>query len=175
MLATDINGDSVMDTNVGINTGGSQRGTVSSDGATYAIWQHQQTNQPSIVGTATFQQYISIRQSPTSSGTITIDNHFRAWAALGMNLGTMNYQVIAVESWSGSGSAQQSVSNTGSGDSGGNNGGNNGGNGGNGGNNGQNQGQGQGQPGQGQQGQGQQGGRRGRFGRPKFAAREFAA
>jgi endo-1,4-beta-xylanase len=120
---------SVMETNVGISTGGSQRGTVTSDGATYAIWEHQQVNQPSIQGTSTFNQYISIRQSATSSGTITIDNHFKAWAALGMNLGTLNYQVIAVESWSGSGSAQQTVSNTGSGDTGGGNtgGGNNGG------------------------------------------------
>jgi len=105
----------IMDTNVGISTGGQQKGTVSSDGATYAIWEHQQVNQPSIQGTSTFEQYISIRESATSSGTITVENHFKAWAALGMNLGTMNFQVIAVESWSGSGSAQQSISNTGSG------------------------------------------------------------
>jgi endo-1,4-beta-xylanase len=117
----------IMETNVGINTGGSQKGTVTSDGATYAIWEHQQVNQPSIVGTSTFQQYISIRQSATSSGTVTVKNHFDAWAALGMNLGQMNYQVIAVESWSGSGSAQQTVSNTGSSSGGGGGGGSGGG------------------------------------------------
>ena len=94
-------------------------GTVSSDGATYAIWEHQQVDQPSIQGTSTFEQYISIRDSATSSGTITVENHFKAWAALGMNLGTMNFQVIAVESWSGSGTASQSVSNTGAGSTGG--------------------------------------------------------
>jgi endo-1,4-beta-xylanase len=102
----------VMDCNVGISTGGTQKGTVQSDGATYAIWQHQQTNQPSIQGTSTFQQYISIRQGCTSSGTITLANHFNAWASHNMNLGQMNFQVIAVESWSGSGSANQQISNT---------------------------------------------------------------
>ncbi|KAL6787405.1 glycoside hydrolase family 11 protein [Trichoderma sp. SZMC 28012] len=103
----------VMETNIGISTGGSQKGTVTSDGGTYAIWENQRVNEPSIIGTATFNQYISIRQGGRSNGTVTIQNHFDAWAAAGLHLGTMNYQVIAVESWSGSGSAQQSVSNTG--------------------------------------------------------------
>lgn len=103
-----------METNIGISTGGSQKGTVSSDGGTYAIWENQRVNEPSIIGTATFNQYISIRSSPRTSGTVTIQNHFDAWAKLGLNLGTMNYQVIAVESWSGSGSASQKVSNGGS-------------------------------------------------------------
>ncbi|KAL7940234.1 glycoside hydrolase family 11 protein [Trichoderma barbatum] len=103
----------VMETNVGISTGGSQKGTVSSDGGTYAIWENTRVNQPSIIGTATFNQYISIRSGGRSNGTVTIQNHFDAWAKLGLKLGTMNYQVIAVESWSGSGSAQQSVSNSG--------------------------------------------------------------
>lgn len=43
----------------GYNTGGTKKGTLTSDGATYDVWQHQQTNQPSIQGTSTFQQYIS--------------------------------------------------------------------------------------------------------------------
>ncbi|KAL7920752.1 glycoside hydrolase family 11 protein [Trichoderma austrokoningii] len=105
----------VMETNIGISTGGSQKGTLTSDGGTYAIWENQRVNEPSIVGTATFNQYISIRSSARSSGTVTIQNHFDAWAKAGLNLGTMNFQVIAVESWSGSGSASQQVSNGGSG------------------------------------------------------------
>ncbi|PTB37969.1 uncharacterized protein TrAFT101_011923 [Trichoderma asperellum] len=108
----------VMETNVGISTGGSQKGTLTSDGGTYAIWENQRVNEPSIVGTATFNQYISIRSSPRSSGTVTIQNHFDAWAKAGLNLGTMNFQVIAVESWSGSGSASQQVSNGGNGNTG---------------------------------------------------------
>lgn len=43
----------------GYSPGGSQKGTLTSDGSTYQVWQHQQTNQPSIQGTSTFQQYIS--------------------------------------------------------------------------------------------------------------------
>jgi endo-1,4-beta-xylanase len=101
----------IMDCNHGVSTGGQQKGSVSSDGATYAVWEHQQTNQPSIQGTSTFQQYISIRNGCTNSGTITLSNHFNAWKGYGMNLGQMNFQVIAVESWSGSGSASQSVTN----------------------------------------------------------------
>ncbi|KAB5571731.1 concanavalin A-like lectin/glucanase domain-containing protein [Coniochaeta sp. 2T2.1] len=100
----------IMEQNVGISTGGTNMGTVTSDGATYTIWKHQQVNQPSIQGTSTFWQYISIRNSPRTSGTVTLQNHFNAWASKGMNLGTQNVQVIAVESWSGSGSASQTVS-----------------------------------------------------------------
>jgi endo-1,4-beta-xylanase len=103
----------IMECNVDISTGGSELGTVSSDGGTYTIWENQRVNEPSIEGTSTFEQYISIRDSCTSSGTVTVENHFQAWASHGLDLGTFNYQVIAVESWDGSGSAQQSVSNTG--------------------------------------------------------------
>ena len=100
----------IMEVADGYQTVGTNKGTVTSDGATYAIWEHQQVNQPSIQGTSTFNQYISIRQGSRTSGTVTVQNHFNAWAAAGMNLGTLNYQVIAVESWSGSGSGQISLS-----------------------------------------------------------------
>jgi endo-1,4-beta-xylanase len=42
---------------------------------------------------------------------VTVENHFNAWKSLGLNLGTFNYQVIAIEGWGGSGSASQTVSN----------------------------------------------------------------
>jgi len=100
----------IMEDPVGYQTAGTQKGSFTSDGATYNVWEHQQVNQPSITGTATFQQYISIRQSPRTSGTVTVQNHFSKWASLGMNLGTLNYQVLAVESWSGSGSGNFKVS-----------------------------------------------------------------
>jgi len=87
---------------------GTYMGQVTSDGATYDIYEHQQVNQPSIEGTATFEQYLAIRTSPTSSGTITIQNFFNAWASHGMHLGTLNYQILATESFGG-GSGKTSV------------------------------------------------------------------
>jgi endo-1,4-beta-xylanase len=77
---------------------GTQVGTVTSDGATYNLYKHQQVNQPSIQGTTTFWQYLAIRQGNTTSGTITTQNFFNAWASHGMNLGSLNYQIFATRS-----------------------------------------------------------------------------
>jgi endo-1,4-beta-xylanase len=91
------------------NAAGTFEGTVNSDGGTYNIYEHQQVNQPSIQGTATFEQYLAIRTSPTSSGTITFGNFVNAWASHGMNLGSMNYQILASETYN-NGSGSDSVS-----------------------------------------------------------------
>lgn len=73
---------------------------------------NKRVNQDSIVGKATYDQYVSIRTTTRTSGTITVDNHFKAWAGLGLKLGTtMKYQVMAIEGWQGSGSTSQTVSN----------------------------------------------------------------
>ena len=90
-------------------------GQVTSDGGTYNIYEHQQVNQPSIQGTATFEQYLAIRTSPTSSGTITTQNFFNAWASHGMNLGTLNYQILATESCGGGSGSSNVTVNSGSG------------------------------------------------------------
>jgi len=89
---------------------GTHMGTVTSDGATYDIFQHQQVNQPSIIGIATFMQYISVRQQHRTSGTITTQNHFNAWSSHGMRLGTHNYQILLTEGWNGSGSSSATLS-----------------------------------------------------------------
>ncbi|EHK20957.1 glycoside hydrolase family 11 protein [Trichoderma virens Gv29-8] len=101
----------IMEDNTNYPAQGTVKGTVTSDGATYTIYENTRVNEPSIQGTATFNQYISVRNSARTSGTVTVQNHFNAWASHGMNLGAMNYQVVAVEGWGGSGSASQSVSN----------------------------------------------------------------
>ena len=99
------------------NTAGTYMGQMTSDGGTYNIYEHQQVNQPSIQGTTTFEQYLAIRTSPTSSGTITVSNFVSAWASHGMNLGSLNYQILATEAWGG-GSGNDSVTvNSGGGSS----------------------------------------------------------
>ena len=99
----------VMEDTVDLSQTGTVKGTFTSDGGTYTIYTDERVNEPSILGTSTFPQFISVRNSPRTSGTVTVENHFNAWAAAGLDLGTLNFQVIAVESWSGSGSADLSV------------------------------------------------------------------
>jgi hypothetical protein len=74
------------------------------DGGTYKIYTHTQTNQPSIHGTATFAQFFSIRQTPRQCGHISITEHFKKWAGLGMTLGNMYEAKILIEAAGGSGS-----------------------------------------------------------------------
>ena len=84
--------------------GSSPRGTVESDGGTYEIYQNSRTG-PSIEGNTTFQQYWSVRTEKRESGTITVGNHFAAWEANGMNMGSFHEVSMTVEGYQSSGNA----------------------------------------------------------------------
>jgi hypothetical protein len=48
------------------------------------------------VGNSNIKRYYSVRRDRRTSGTVTTGNHFSAWAALGMNLGKFDYQILYV-------------------------------------------------------------------------------
>jgi len=98
---------------LGSNVNGSKVNTVSSDGHTYTFYKHQQVSQPSIQGTATFWQYLDNwgGSGTGSNHAITMGNHINNWKSNGgQGFGSFNYQILAIEAWSGkSGSINATV------------------------------------------------------------------
>jgi endo-1,4-beta-xylanase len=82
---------------------GTYKGSVTSDGHSYSTYEHQQVNQPSIEGTATFEQYLDNwgGSSTGSNHTVTTGNHYSHWESLGMPLGSFNYMILGTESYGG--------------------------------------------------------------------------
>ncbi len=79
------------------------KGSVYSDGHNYSTYEHQQVNQPSIIGTATFEQYLDQwgGANTGSNHSVTTGNHFNHWNSLGMKMGSFNYMILGTEAYGG--------------------------------------------------------------------------
>jgi len=91
---------------------GSYVGSLSSDGHNYNVYKHQQVNQPSIQGTATFWQYLSNwgGSSTGSNHSVTTGNHFSYWSSHIGRMGSFNYMILGTEAYGGkSGSVNATV------------------------------------------------------------------
>lgn len=87
--------------------------SISSDGHNYNFYKHQQVNQPSIQGTATFWQYLDNwgGSSTGANHSVTTANHINNWKSHGgQGFGTYNYQILGTEAYGGrSGSVNATV------------------------------------------------------------------
>lgn len=93
-------------------SGGTNNGSYSCDGSSYTLYVDRRYGQPSIDGTADFDQY---NASGSRTGTKNMGCHFNAWRNLGRTVGSQAYQVVMVEGWSSnSGSASVSIGSGGS-------------------------------------------------------------
>jgi len=86
--------------------GATKKGEFNTDGATYYIYQATRpAGSGNIEGSnSSFSQYFSIRQTRRQSGQISVTEHFKKWAELGMNLGSNMYECkFLVEAGGGTG------------------------------------------------------------------------
>ncbi|KAK0641888.1 glycoside hydrolase family 11 protein, partial [Cercophora newfieldiana] len=88
---------------------GSRKGSITTDGSTYNLFQSTRTNQPSIEGRKTFQQFWSIRQNQRVGGTINMTAHFKAYEQYVGKLGTHDYMILGTEGYGSSGSSHITV------------------------------------------------------------------
>ena len=96
---------------------GDNKGSYTCDGQTYTLYKHQQVNQPSISGTQTFYQALSLNNSKRALGTnntVTFATHLSKWVSAGIvsSSCSMNYQMLAFEGYESTGKGDATVWST---------------------------------------------------------------
>lgn len=86
--------------------GAESLGVITVDGSQYDVYVTTRTNQPSIDGTQTFQQFWSVRKGKRTEDTVSLTEHFRAWQELGLELGKLYEVALTVEGYQSSGVAE---------------------------------------------------------------------
>jgi AraC-like DNA-binding protein len=78
------------------------------DGDVYEIFRTDRKKRPSVFGDfpVDFSQYWSVRTTGRTSGTVDVSAHFRAWASLGLALGSIAEIALSVEAWLSSGDVE---------------------------------------------------------------------
>jgi len=90
----------------------SQKGTATIDGESYKLFSNSTNGTGgSRCNASSWTQHWSIRQKARQCGTITISDHFKAWAGAGMTLGNLLEAKILVETGGGSGNVDFAVAN----------------------------------------------------------------
>jgi endo-1,4-beta-xylanase len=90
-----------------VNPGNTTKnGTAMIDGGTYILYSRPTTGTggSNCPGVSSWTQFYSVRETSRSCGTISVSQHFAAWAAANMTLGNMNQAQVLVEVGGGSGS-----------------------------------------------------------------------
>ncbi len=89
------------------------KGTKTIDGGTYTFYTRATsgTGGSKCSGVSNWNQFYSVRQTARHCGTISISEHFDAWAAAGMTLGKMDQAQILVEVGGGSGKIDFPIAN----------------------------------------------------------------
>ncbi len=78
---------------------------VTIDGSVYDVFTNNMNSYNITNTNGPFTQYISVRKTPRTSGTISIYKHFEAWESLGMKMGNLYEVAFNVEGWESDGQA----------------------------------------------------------------------
>lgn len=85
-----------------------RKGTFFTDGGYYDFYEYRRVS-PGL-GDPVLPQYFSVRRNKRVGGTVSTKNHFDAWRSVGLVLGRLEEQIVAVEGWYSGGSASIAVS-----------------------------------------------------------------